>query len=99
MTYEEFEKLDDDVRQKLIRSKGKKKTKEKYVRELIGSGHDSMFIMVKRGERLMLSDGTIVRAGITKEEQEEELESWLYGKPRAFVRKMKRKINERKYNL
>ena len=35
---------------------------KEYVRVMIGSGENAQFITVKKGTRVMLSDGTVIRA-------------------------------------
>ena len=66
---------------------------------MIGSGEDSIFVLKKRGERYMLSDGTFVIAGDTPEESknrlEDKIEDAIYSKPVAFVKKLRRKIRNR----
>lgn len=51
------------------------------------------------GEKYMLSDGTIVRAGDTPEESraklEDQLDDVIYSKPVAFIKKLSRKIKNR----
>ena len=94
--YEEFEKLDLDEQEALIASKRKPKRKTKNVKVMIGSGENSFFMNIKRGERYMLADGTFVRAGITREEDRMEMEDALddifYSKPVALAKKIKRRI-------
>lgn len=55
-----------------------------------------MIVKVKKGKKVMLSDGTIIEAGLTPEEQkqrlEEKLDVALYGKPIALMKKIRRKI-------
>ena len=101
ITYDEFELLDFDEQQRLIEKnrQKKKKNKDDYVRVMIGSGEDSIFVRKKRGERYMLSDGTFVIAGDTSEESRQRLEDRLddaiYSKTVAFVKKLSRKIKNR----
>ena len=76
ITYSEFEELDFDVQQELlkkIRSSRKIKSDDK-VRVMIGSGENATFITVPKGTKVMLSDGTIHEAGITIEEEQKCLE-------------------------
>ena len=47
---------------------------KEYVRVMIGSGENSQFITVKKGTRVMLSDGTVIRAGVTCEEFRQEMD-------------------------
>lgn len=49
------------------------KNKE-YVRVMIGSGDNAQFITVKKGTKVMLFDGTIIRAGVTCEEFRQEMD-------------------------
>ena len=49
-----------------------RKSKIKNVRVMIGSGEHSMFITVPKGKKVMLEDGTFIRAGITSEEARNE---------------------------
>ncbi len=49
-----------------------RKSKIKNVRVMIGSGEHSMFITVPKGKKVMLEDGTFIRAGITSEEAKNE---------------------------
>lgn len=76
ITYSEFEELDFDVQQellKIIRSSRKIKSDDK-VRVMIGSGENATFITVPKGTKVMLSDGTMHEAGITIEEEQRCLE-------------------------
>lgn len=57
------------------------------VHVMIESGEDAVFVKVPKGQKVMLTcgdDSIFVRAGLTKEEVEEELV--------AFVKKLQRKI-------
>ena len=99
ISYEEFESLDFDEQQRLIkqnRQKKRKQNKNDDIRVMIGSGEDSVFVTKKRGERYMLSDGTYVIAGDTPEESrarlEDRMDDAIYSKPVAFVKKLSRKI-------
>ena len=47
---------------------------KEYVRVMIGSGENAQFITVKKGKRVMLSDGTVIRAGVTCEEFRQEMD-------------------------
>ena len=99
--YDEFELLDFDEQQRIIeqnRQKKRENNKSDFVRVMIDSGEDSIFVLKKRGERYMLSDGTFVIAGDTPEESRARLEDRLddiaYSKPVAFVKKLQRKIKK-----
>ena len=72
MTYEEFEQLNFYEQRRIINDIRKKEKRKGTVRIMIGSGEHSLFINVKRGTKVMLDDGTIIRAGITPEEYREE---------------------------
>ena len=73
-----------------------KEKNSESVRVMIGSGENSMFLRKKYGERVILEDGTIIRAGETLEESSQRLEDKLddvtYSKPVAFVKKISRSI-------
>ena len=49
-----------------------RKAKIKNVKVMIGSGEHSIFIKVPKGKKIMLEDGTFIRAGITSEEARNE---------------------------
>ena len=49
-----------------------RKAKIKNVKVMIGSGEHSMFLNVPKGKKVMLEDGTFIRAGITSEEARNE---------------------------
>lgn len=102
ITYDIFEQLDFDEQQKLIehnRQKKRKKSNSDMVTVMIGSGEDSIFVKIKRGEIYMLADGTFVRAGDTPEEfrarLEDRLDDATYSKAEAFVKKISRRIKNR----
>ena len=79
ITYSEFEELDFDVQQELlkkIRSSRKIKSDDK-VRVMIGSGENTTFITVPKGTKVMLNDGTMYEAGITIEEEQRCLEKMM----------------------
>ena len=65
---------------------------------LIGSGEHSTFIKVKKGEKVMLSDGTFVEAGLTPEESkrrlDDKIDDMLYSKPVALVKKISRRLKK-----
>ena len=71
-----------------------KKNDSEYVRVMIGSGKDAIFVYKKRGEKYMLPDGTIVIAGDNLKHQKERYESKI-DTPVAFVRKLIRIIGNR----
>ena len=63
---------------------------------MIGSGEHSIFIKVKKGEKIMLSDGSVVEAGLTQEESkmrlDDRVDDILYSKPVALVKKISRRL-------
>lgn len=97
--YEEFDKLDCDEQHKILKAHKRilKKNKEE-VMMMIGSGEDSTFIKVKKGKKIMLSDGMFVGAGLTQEESERRLDDriddMLYSKPVALVKKIRRRLKK-----
>ncbi len=98
--YEEFDKLDCDEQHKILQAHKRilKPTKKDEVIIMIGSGQHSTFIKVKKGERVMLSDGTFVEAGLTPEESkrrlDDKIDDMLYSKPVALVKKISRKLKK-----
>ena len=49
-----------------------RKAKIKNVKVMIGSGEHSIFIKVPKGKKIILEDGTFIRAGITSKEARNE---------------------------
>ena len=100
ISYEEFDKLDCDEQHKILQAHKKilKPTKKGKVIMLIGSGEHSTFIKVKKGERVMLNDGTFVEAGLTPEESkrrlDDKIDDMLYSKPVALVKKISRRLKK-----
>ena len=98
--YEEFDKLDCDEQHKILQAHKKilKSTKKDEVIMMIGSGEHSTFIKVKKGERVMLSGGTFVEAGLTPEESkrrlDDKLDDMIYSKPVALVKKISRRLKK-----
>ena len=98
--YEEFDRLDCDEQHKILQTYKKilKPTKKDEVLMMIGSGEHSTFIKVKKGERVMLSDGTFVEAGLTPEKSKRQLDNkmddMLYSKPVALVKKISKKFKK-----
>jgi hypothetical protein len=96
--YETFEKLDFDEQYKILQEHKKilKSSKKDEVNMILGSGEHSFLVKVKKGEKVMLSDGTFVEAGLTKEESkrrlDDKIDDMLYSKPVALVKKIGRKI-------
>ncbi len=100
--YDVFEQLDFDEQQKLIQQHRQEKRRQSKCDSesvMIGSGEDAIFVKMKRGQKYMLSDGTIVRAGDTPEKAkarlEDRLDNVVYSKPVALVRRLVRKIKNR----
>lgn len=105
ISYEEFKQLDADKQQELIENYKKKtnRNNSKKVTAMIGSGENTMFIKVNKGERIMIGtgeDSCFVRAGISLEESRRELDDRvddaIYSKPVAFVKKLQRKVRKNK---
>lgn len=96
--YEEFDKLDCDEQHKILQVHKKilKPTKKDEVLMMIGSGEHSTFVKVKKGERVMFSDGTFVEAGLTPEESkrrlDDKIDEMLYSKPVTLVKKISRRL-------
>ena len=100
MSYEEFDKLDFDVQQKILyeyRKKHNKNNSEEYVNVLIGYGDNSTTIKVKKGEQVMTRYGNITEAGLSLEEEHQRLEDALdevFCKQVPFIKKIGRKNKE-----
>lgn len=101
--YQEFDKLDCDEQHKILQAHKKilKSTKKDEVIMMIGSGEHSTFIKVKKGERVMLSGGTFVEAGLTPEESkrrlDDKLDDMIYSKPVALVKKISRRLKKNNF--
>ena len=104
ISYEEFEKLDFDEQQKLIAMYSKKIKRQNHneVIAMIGSGENTLFTKVKKGERIMVGtgeDSCFVRAGISSEEAKQELnnkmDDAIYSRPVALVKKLQRRIKNK----
>lgn len=78
-----------------------KSTKKDEVIMMIGSGEHSTFIKVKKGERVMLSGGTFVEAGLTPEESkrrlDDKLDDMVYSKLVALVKKISRRLKKNNF--
>lgn len=103
MTYEEFEKLNFYEQQRLLaeyRKKQKHKKKDDSVYAMVGYGEHSTFVKAKKGEKVMVRYGNVIEAGLTLEEEkqrlEDDLDDALYSKPVAFVKKLQRRIKNKK---
>lgn len=103
ISYDEFDKLDFDEQQKIIRQYHKKnsKSKDKSSFVMIGSGEHSTFIRVKNGEKVMIGSGEhscFVEAGLTPEEEriklDDKLDDVIYSKPIALAKKIVRRIKK-----
>lgn len=101
ISYDEFDKLDFDEQQRIIREYHKKISKFKGKKSLviIGNGEHSTFIKVKNGEKVMIGSGEhscFVEAGLTPEESRirlnDKLDDVIYSKPVALVKKIVRRI-------
>lgn len=67
--------------------------KDQYVRVLVGSGRDSVFVNVKKGEKVLIGSGSssmIIRAGETVS-IDEELEKRFPTSPKQKVKSLFRK--------
>ncbi len=104
ISYEEFEKLDFDEQQRLIAMYSKKIKRQNHneVIAMIGSGENTFFLKVKKGERIMVGtgeDSCFVRAGISSEEAMQELDDKIddaiYSRPVALVKKLQRRIRNK----
>lgn len=101
--YEEYEKLDCDEQRKLIveyHKKNKSKNSNEVI-AMIGSGENTIFTKVKKGEKIMIGSGEdscFVRAGITPEkarrELDDKIDDTIYSKPVAFVKKLQRRLKK-----
>lgn len=103
LSYDEFDKLDFDEQQKIIRQYHKKnsKSKDKSSFVMIGNGEHSTFIRVKNGEKVMIGSGEhscFVEAGLTPEEEriklDDKLDDVIYSKPIALAKKIVRRIKK-----
>ena len=76
LSYEEYSNLDIDEQQQLMKIYHEKKNhkKSKNTLVMIGIGENTTFIKVKRGDKVMLFDGTMIKAGETIEEYQKKLE-------------------------
>lgn len=78
ITYSEFEELDFNVQQELLKKiRISRKKSDDKVRVMIGSGENATFITVPKGTKVMLNDGTMYEAGITIEEEQRCLEKMM----------------------
>lgn len=103
MSYDEFQKLDFDEQQKIIRKYHKKNSnsKNKQVSVMIGSGDSSIFITAKKGQKVMIGSGEnscFIEAGLTPEESrkrlDDKVDDAIYSKPIATVKKLIRRLKK-----
>ena len=73
--------------------------KQSSAKVMIGSGEDAIFVRKQKGEKYMLSDGTVARAGDTLGESiarlDDRMDDVIYSKPVAFVKRLTRRIKNR----
>ncbi len=80
MTYDEFDSLDLHTQLELIsKKKDNLKKKKKKIKVMIGSGDNAIFIRVPKDKKVMLSDGTVIRAG-QKDKKQDNLVKRLVNK-------------------
>lgn len=81
-----------------MNEKGKKIFAEINDNRIIFTKNDRKYIEVKKGERVMINDGTIIEAGLTPDEARQRLDDQLddifYSKPVALVKKISRRIKK-----
>lgn len=103
INYDEFDKLDFDEQQRIIREYHKKnsKSKDKNILVMIGNGEHSTFIKAKKGERVMIGSGEdscFIEAGLTPEESrrrlDDKIDDVIYSKPVALVKKIVRRVQK-----
>lgn len=93
ISYEEYEKLDFDRQQEIIRKyhKNNKKSKDNLI-VMVGSGEDSCFVSTQKGKCIMIDDGVIIETGLTLEESRQRLDDRcddvMYSKPVATVKNL-----------
>ena len=65
---------------------------------MIGNGEYLIFIKVKKGERLILSDRTFVETGLTLEESkrrlDDKIDDMIYSKLVTLVKKISRRLKK-----
>lgn len=102
-TYEEFMKFDIEKQQSLISEYHKKNNckKNRMTLTILGSGVHSMFIKVKKGERIMVGmgeDSCFIKSGISLEKSrrklDDRIDDALYNKPVALVKKIHRRLKK-----
>lgn len=101
MNYEEFDRLDFDEQQRIIREYHKKN--DRYKRKnnivMIGNGEHSIFIKTDSKQKIMIGSGEhscFVKPGLTVEELrmklDDEFDDAVYSRPVAIVKKIGRRI-------
>lgn len=98
ISYEEFEQLDFDEQQKLIKEYYRKHPQKESdeVDVMIGEGEHSIFISAKKDEQILIGQGEsscFVKAEITSEEDRKKLDTSLYKHP-TLVKKRYRGLNK-----
>lgn len=98
ISYDEFEKLDSDQQEDLIKDYHKKHPKKKSDTELvmIGSGENAIFIRKKKGERFLVTSGDhsiITRVGETRESQEKRFNDY-FDKKESKVKQLIKRIKK-----
>lgn len=96
ITHDEFELLNYYQQRRLIELKRKKKkTNSKHVNVMIGSGEHEIFVKKRRGDGIMLEDGSFIIAGDIPDESrkkiDDRIDDIVYTKPVTFVKKMLRR--------
>ena len=95
ITYDDLINMDPDEVQELItkyRMNNSQKPK-KYYRVMIGSGEHAIIVKVKKGQKIMTSYGTVIEAGLTREERQQRLNDRIDNmyKPSSFKKRFIRK--------
>lgn len=104
ISYQEFDNLDFDAQQKIIKeARAKNKITEREsdtITMMIGSGEHAIFTRVKRGKRILVGSGEhsyFIEAGLTPEEEKrrlnDEIDSILNSKKSKVKEKVKSIIN------
>lgn len=94
ISYDEYEKLDFDEQQKLIREYHKKNpSKEKETLVMIGGGDESIFIRVPKGKKILTPNGYII-AGETLEENKARWEQKINETENRWQQLNKRQTKE-----
>ena len=98
ISYDELILLDFDEQQEIIKQNRKKMNNNfQNSKVMIGSGENAIIINKKHGEKYMLEDGTIAKAGETLEESRMNLENRfdkaLNSKSSSFIKRLTKKKN------